>query len=125
MNYFGQIDWIQEANEVLNNGWNGRGGYGVIKLDDEIPWKLKNEQQRSWNFHIHSWDMLESLLNGYDKTHDTRFLKPAIRIAVDWVDKHSNTAANTDISPFAWYDMAVGIRANRLAHIIDAGTQSG
>lgn len=125
MNHFGKIDWIQEANEVLNNGWNAKEGYGIIKLDDEIPWQLENEQQRSWNFHIHSWDMLESLLNGYDQTHDTRFLKPAIRIAVDWVDKHSNTAANTDISPFAWYDMAVGIRAGRLAHIIDAGIQSG
>lgn len=125
MDYFRKNDWIQEANDILNNGWHDIGGYGVIKLDDEIPWHMENEQQRSWNFRLHSWDMLESLLNGYDKTHDTRFLKPAIRIAVDWVDKHSNTAANTDISPFAWYDMAVGIRANRLAHIIDAGTQSG
>ena len=124
MDYFRQIDWIQEANEVLNNGWNGRGGYGVIKLDGEIPWHLENEQQRSWNFRLHSWHMLESLLRAYDETHNTKFLQPAIQIAVDWVDKYSNPV-NTDISPFAWYTIATGSRASRLAHIIDAGSRSG
>lgn len=34
--FFGKIDWVQEATEVLNNGWQGIGDYGVIKLDGEI-----------------------------------------------------------------------------------------
>ena len=124
MTFFGKIDWVQEATEVLNNGWQGIGDYGVIKLDGEIPWHLENEQQRSWNFRLHSWHMLESLLRAYDETHNTKFLQPAIQIAVDWVDKYSNPV-NTDISPFAWYTIATGSRASRLAHIIDAGSRSG
>jgi hypothetical protein len=114
---------VMSATEILRNGWSRRN-YPLISLDHPIPWTLHNQQERSWNFYIHCWDMVDSLLKAYSETHDNQFISPAIRVAQDWAEKHSDRS-QADVSPLAWYDMAVGLRAYRLAYIIDAGKEAG
>jgi hypothetical protein len=110
---------IASATDVLKAGWSRRN-YPRISVSDPIPWALSNQDERSWNFYIHCWDMLDCLLKAHSATHDCQYLLPAIKVAEDWADRHSDPSAPT-LSPLAWYDMAVGLRAYRLAYIIDAG----
>jgi hypothetical protein len=111
---------VYNANKVLKAGWYIRG-YPVVNIEGEIPWNLENQEFRSWNFHIHSLDMLDSLLKAHSITGEIQFLKPCIKIAIDWAKNHRNIDA--DVSPFAWYDMAVGIRSYRLAYILDVAAK--
>jgi Heparinase II/III-like protein/Heparinase II/III N-terminus len=114
---------VVAATEIIEKGWQRRK-YPLISLANPIPWQLHSPQERSWNFYIHCWDMLDSLLKAHSETQEIYFLQPAIRIAEDWADKHSDLS-QTDLSPLAWYDMAVGLRAYRLAYILDAGRVTG
>jgi hypothetical protein len=114
---------VVSATEILEKGW-ARRKYPLISLNDPIPWSLRTQQERSWNFYIHCWDMLDSLLKAYSETQEKQFIRPAIRVAEDWAEKHSDLS-QADMSPLAWYDMAVGLRAYRLAYIIDAGKDAG
>ncbi len=110
------------AEEILKSGWVLRN-YPVVFLDAEIPWALSSQEERSWNFHVHCWDMLDSLLKAHAETGDERFLVPSVRLALDWAEKHERS--NPDVSPFAWYDMAVGLRAYRLAYILESAAHAG
>lgn len=118
-----RIKAVVTAIEILEKGWSRRN-YPLICLGDPIPWALRNQQERSWNFYIHCWDMLDSLLKAYSETQEKKFICPAIRIAEEWSNMHGDLSQQ-DMSPLAWYDMAVGLRAYRLAYIIDAGVDSG
>jgi hypothetical protein len=119
-----RMNAIASASQTLEKGWERRG-YPLLKMSEEIPWAAKDKSQRSWNFYIHCWDMLDSLLKAHSQCNEPKYLKTSISIAADWVKKNSHPDHNPDLSPFAWYDMAVGIRAYRLAYIIDAGRQGG
>lgn len=110
------------AVDRIENGWV-RKNYPVVYLDREIPWQLMSQEERSWNFTIHCWDMLDCLLKAYAETFEARFLEVSITIALEWAAKHMSVASNQ--SPFAWYDMAVGLRAYRLAYILDAAGVHG
>lgn len=113
---------LKRALNVLDKGWI-IGNYKPVRVDKPIDWKLHNENERSWNFHIHSWDMVEALLTAYNKDQHHILLRPAIRIALDWVEQHTvqgQPLVDDKLSKFAWYDMAAGLRAYRLAFIIDA-----
>ncbi|MGE6408626.1 MULTISPECIES: heparinase II/III domain-containing protein [unclassified Psychrobacter] len=118
---------LKKALQVLDQGWV-IGNYPAVKVDRSIDWQLYDEDQRSWNFHIHSWDMVEALLTAYNKDSFKLFLRPTVQIALDWVQHHTIDAkpiVSDKISKFAWYDMAAGLRAYRLAFIIDAADREG
>lgn len=118
---------LKKALQVLDKGWV-IGNYSPVRVDRLVDWQLHDEDQRSWNFHIHSWDMVEALLTAYNKDPFTLFLRPAVQIALDWVQQHTKAAkpiVSDTISKFAWYDMAAGLRAYRLAFIIDAADREG
>lgn len=108
-----------QAEHLLENGWTRRN-YPSIKLADDIPWALQDNFQRSWNFYIHCWDMFDVLLAAYSYTARPRFLEPCIRIALDWSARYGLVTQDPTDTPFAWYDMAVGLRAYRLAYLIEA-----
>lgn len=113
----------RKADKAIAEGWSRRG-YPAIHLNGDIPWGLANQNERSWNFYIHCWDMLDSLLATYSACGEERYLSPCIRIAIDWAQKYGAAPASQPSSPFAWYDMAVGLRGYRLAFIIDAARKA-
>lgn len=108
---------INLANKELARGKASGGNFIEIDLYKSIDWEGLLSKGRSYNFHVHSWDMLEYLLTAYHITRELRFLNPCLDIALAWIDKFPNPPSN---STFAWYDMAVGLRAYRLAYILDA-----
>ncbi len=114
---------VLEAYEILDKGWSRRN-YPLININDPIPWALNSQDERSWNFYIHSWDMIDTLLYAYKKAPEYKLFKPALDIALDWIERYVDMEADAPIdyqnsTDFAWYDMAVGLRAYRLAYIYD------
>lgn len=111
------------ADEACSVGWIRRSYPAVLLEKGSIPWAFSGQQERSWNFHIHSWDMMDALLKTHSETQLTRYLEPALLVALDWRDYVK--AHHADLSPFAWYDMAVGLRAYRLAYLFEASELAG
>lgn len=105
--------------EILENGW-ARRDYPIINLSHGIPWSMQDSAQRSWNFYIHCWDMLDALLACYSEEQQSELLALCVRIAVDWSARYGSDANVETDTPFAWYDMAVGLRSYRLAYLLDA-----
>lgn len=107
---------VAEADDILENGWKD-ANYGTISIHCDMPWALPDQQSRSWNYRLHCWHMMRPFLNAYQETQDRRYFDPILRIALDWVEQNGDSARE-GISPFAWYDMAVGVRAGHLSRLI-------
>src|SRR5690349_3229804 len=105
------------AEQILSTGWQMKGDYPPIKLDD-IPWRDPLPQHRSMVFYAHSWEMLDDLLLAYSLTGEDRYILPAIEVALEWV-AFAVEDDKSGVESLAWYDMAVGRRAYRLAYIVD------
>lgn len=110
------------ADAALEFGWSRRQ-YPPIHLSGPIPWDLASPDQRSWNFYIHSLDMIDPLLAAHDQTGERKYLEPALWIGLDWARRHPRGAEG--LSPMAWYDMAVGLRAYRLGYLFQAAETAG
>jgi len=109
----------EEAARILERGWE-LAPYPPIRLDLEIPWDESARVSRSWSFHIHAWDPLEPLLVGYSEAGVEEWLRVAVTTALAWVRRFHDVECS---SAFAWYDMAVGLRAHRLAYLLDASAR--
>ena len=69
---------------------------------------------------MHCWDLLDSLLMHHSFSGDSTCLQIALDVARDWSARFS---AGSDPESLAWYDMAVGLRAARLAYLADAASR--
>lgn len=107
---------MRAAENLLAAGWRLSGG-PTVQLDLPVAW-VGEGGRRSWWFHLNSLDPLACLLDAHDTTgDDERYLRPAASLALDWARSHPGLDSP---NPFAWYDMAVGLRAYRLAYLLDA-----
>ena len=116
------INSMKRHNKILTHGWALNNNYPPLSLFRKIDWSFNNEDERSWNYHKHCWGMLDALLDAHSKNINKVDLKPALVIAFDWVQKNvsSNGQPIKTVSKFAWYDMAVGLRVQRLSYLYDA-----
>ncbi|MBV5277772.1 MAG: hypothetical protein J0647_01805, partial [Campylobacteraceae bacterium] len=105
------------AENSIHNGWERRG-YPNVKMDN-VPWKLTNPEERSWNFLIHSWDMIDSQFKAYEETNDNKYIYICINVVDSWINYISSVDEKNKLSSMVWYDMAIGLRAYRLAYLID------
>ena len=108
-------DLVKLAKGIVESGWVS-GGMRPVRLLPPIPWEESAALNRSWSFHIHSWEQVEAVLDAHSQTGDDAFLVPVLATAVDWVDRYPERVSE---SAFAWYDMAVGLRAQRFAYLFD------
>lgn len=93
------------------------GNLPPVPLELPLAWDEVCAEVRSWAFHLHSWDPLGPFLAVYELESDPADLRFAVDVALDWIRAFP---AGDVPSPWAWYDMAVGLRAYRLAFMIDA-----
>ncbi len=106
----------EDATEILSSGWK-RNPNPRIMLKPPLAWDEICSANRSWTFHLHAWEPMASMLTAYGDTGRRELLDYCLALAEDWVAQHP---AFDPVSTFAWYDMAVGMRAFRLAYLIDA-----
>lgn len=118
-----QHTYRTNAEQLIEAGW-ARKNYPLVPLAPPIPWALSGQDQRSWNFHLQSLDLIDGLLRGYSYFNDERYLTHALPVMLDWISVHSDSQAD-GISPFAWYDMSAGLRAYRLAYLLQAADAAG
>jgi hypothetical protein len=112
------------AELVLRDGWV-LGRYPAVALEPPIDWSFRDQASRSHNFHLHSLDLIDPLLAAHsagETGHD--YLGRAFAVALDWVRNHPEPAT-AGSSPMAWYDMAIGLRAYRLAYLYDEARRIG
>jgi hypothetical protein len=110
----------ERAERIMSSGWDVGGGR-VVGLRAPIGWDSVLADDRSRHFHLHSWFPLGPILSGFDNTGDDRYLRFALDVALDWIEEFPAVDGS---SPFAWYDMAIGVRALRLGYLIDAVARS-
>lgn len=114
---------VARADTVLRDGWTKRD-QPVIHLAGPIPWDESKPSLRSWVFALHCLDMIEMPLCAHDVTGEDRYLESPLRVALDWISSCADDKAGARY-PFAWYDMAAGMRVHRLAYLWEAGAAAG
>jgi hypothetical protein len=117
-------DIVARGRDVLESGWFEDGEHWAMRPPcDWLRWK---EEHRSRNFRLHSWNPVEPLMAAYTATRSQALLDCAIRVAEDWIEQHPyrTRVARARVTPFAWYDMAVGKRCIRLAYLVDLACRS-
>jgi hypothetical protein len=120
--WFPSPDIWQDADELLQYGW--RIGDGEpISLQASINWKKNDSVSRTISFNMHALHVIDPLLAAYSDSGNEKYLSSALRIGLDWVKKHPRRAE--DVSPMAWYEMAVGRRCYRLGYLYQAANQVG
>ena len=81
-----------------------------------IDWGADPFHDPNWQYQLHAWRVMEYQLYEYRDTEDPAWLREAIEIALDWAHYHVDLGRS---EKFSWYDMAAGIRAARLAFMLD------
>lgn len=104
------------AEAIMEGDWRWKGHPGVA-LDLPVNWDELCGESRSWSLALHSWEPLPPLLGAYEHTGDSACLEFALSLALDWLARFPSIEGTA--SSFAWYDLAVGSRAYRLAYLLD------
>jgi hypothetical protein len=108
------------CDRLLETGWQ-RGQDPPVILRPPIPWDDLYASDRSGAFQLHAWAFLAPLLVTYGAEGGDHYLRYATAAAIDWTQRFP---ARETTSAFAWYDMAVGLRAYRLAYILDEAAKA-
>ncbi|MET0304825.1 MAG: alginate lyase family protein [Solirubrobacterales bacterium] len=88
------------------------------ELAPPIDWLQDPQGSRSWRYELHTLTWLKEALARHAEGGDVEMLALARDVAVDWARAHRQETAGQ--SEFAWYDMAVGLRAPYLAYVLRA-----
>ena len=129
---------LSEARRVPFDRIAGFGGFGTIRSIreegwrhsslDPVPittpfdWRGSCLENRSQGFHLHAWDFMVPFLKSWDRNHDRESLDWCLERAVDWADTFNEGDAR---GTMAWYDMAIGLRAPRLAYLLQEAVHEG
>lgn len=81
-----------------------------------VPMQWTGHKDRNLEFMLCSWRMLGPVWVQYRQTRDVVLLREAMAHMFDWLRWVEGGSRST----FAWYDMAVGVRASHLGFILNA-----
>ncbi len=108
------------AKKCLNVGILAQGER--IALIEPMEWSLYATKSRSVRYKVHAWGVLDAML-AYDSLRlDNTMYQPALANILDWISTYVLKESNDE---FAWYDMAVGQRATKLAYIFRRAVEQG
>lgn len=108
-------DAITQARQLWETGFVP-AGRAVAPWPFQVPldWNADPFRDRNWRYQLHAWRMLDPLLGAWEQTGNTAYLDDTLRIVFDWYEFHSVRGQKSD---YEWYDMAVGLRAMKLAYL--------
>jgi hypothetical protein len=90
------------------------------RLAPPIEWLQDPHGSRSWRYELHTLTWLKEALARHAAGGDVETLAVARDVALDWARAHLHDDDAAERSEFAWYDMAVGLRAPYLAYVLRA-----
>ena len=94
------------------------------RLPPPIDWRQDPHESRSWRYELHTLTWLKEALERHSQGGDVELLAIARDVALDWARAHLRSGEEEQ-SEFAWYDMAVGLRAPYLAYVLRACLATG
>jgi len=103
---------IKMANKYLKDGISV--AHHKMPLSN-INWFIYEKSYRTESFQLQSWQFIDNLIAAYRETKQSRYIDSALDCAISWVD---NFIIQGKHYQFAWYDMAVGLRALKLPTLI-------
>ena len=114
-----------DADATMESGWS-IGERAPFRLEPPIDWEHLVSVDRSWNYQLNAWTPLDSILIEHTLSSDPRYLSFAHALAGDWISKNPYPAPESEsgVEDFGWYDMAVGLRAYRMAYLLEAECRS-
>ncbi|MGP5086443.1 heparinase II/III domain-containing protein [Brachybacterium tyrofermentans] len=107
--------------KIREEGWK-HGSHEPVFIIPPFDWVRACQHNRSHAFHLHAWDFMVPFLRAWDRNHDVNDLMWCLERAADWTATFNDGA---DHSTMAWYDMAIGLRAPRLAYLIQEAVHEG
>ena len=106
------------AREAVANGqFKPRRDIAPWPLNFPLDWTANPFNEGNWQFQLHAWRMMDPIIAAYFEDRDSRRLEAAFKFIEDWNAFHVEQEKEAQ---YSWYDMAVGIRALRLAFFMDA-----
>lgn len=105
------------ARPMLEDGWVFHPHPPVVFDGSPIDWDTLCRTNRTWEFRLHAWDFMAPVLRDYERNGDAEYLDWCRDIALSWVRRFTQGDAG---GTMAWYDMSLGLRAPRLAYLIEA-----
>ena len=98
-------------------------GFVGPKRDDVAPEPMtlpvdwgRDDHDRNWRFNLNAWKMLEPIFAYHEKTGEVLAMDFALALVADWSRFNIDEGQENG---FAWYDIASGQRAMKLAYMID------
>lgn len=118
LNFNQPADAVQAAEFLREHGFQapGREDLSPWPIDLPLAWDADPYHDRNWRFQLHAWRMLDPLVFAWMQTGDAQYIEWALAIVEDWHAYHIELALP---SAFGWYDMAAGIRAMKVAFLLD------
>lgn len=103
------------------------------KLPLPIDWLQDPHDSRSWRYQLHTLTWLRPTIERHAIGRDPEALSVARDVVLDWAEQHvggrrergGDGGEQPEISEFAWYDMAAGLRAPYIAYVLRAGLHEG
>ena len=98
--------------------WDFKPRKDLPAWDASLPmdWSADPFEDLNWQHRLHSWSSMEYWLHEYRLGGDETQLLAPVQIALDWYRFHVEEGRG---SAFQWYDHSTGIRASRLAFLLD------
>ncbi|WP_434080274.1 heparinase II/III domain-containing protein [Sanguibacter sp. Z1732] len=116
----GQTETFGSAGSVAKireHGWK-LGSLEPVKIDVPFDWVNACRENRSQAFHLHAWDFMAPFLESWSTHRDRDSLNWCLDRAADWAALFNDGRSH---GTMAWYDMAIGLRAPRLAYLVQEG----
>lgn len=89
-----------------------------VELRPAIDWAQDPFESRTWRYELHNLTWLKEALARHAGGGDVETLSRARDVALDWAAAHLRDEDSG--SEFAWYDMAVGLRAPYIGYALRA-----
>jgi hypothetical protein len=112
----GQADPIPGVAFLESHGWRARTDTEPQPLPLTVEaWSADPFGDRNWRFQLHAWRPIDLYIRAHDRTDDVSYLERAFAVIRSWVAAEA-IAGETNAY---WNDMGSGIRAAKLAYIMD------
>ncbi|WP_431812888.1 heparinase II/III domain-containing protein [Kocuria sp. cx-455] len=109
----GNSDPVPQATEVMVKGWGGYG-FDPVSFPDNLDWHAFDQEDRTWQMHLHGWEFMTPILEAWADTGEERFVKWAVHRALTWFEAFPTI----NFTSMAWYDMALSYRSVALQALV-------
>jgi len=106
-------DPVKQATQVMLEGWGGHG-FAPVSFPDDLDWHSFDQEDRTWQMHVHSWEFMTPILEAWAENGEDRFVEWAVHRALTWFEAFPVI----DFASMAWYDMALSYRSVALQALV-------